>query len=399
MRDLAPIISKLVPELTEFRRELHTHPEIGYEEFRTAKQVADRLAKIPGLEIRTGVAKTGIVAILGSGKSGPCVALRADMDALPITEQTGKPYASRTPGTMHACGHDGHTAALVGAAMVLSEISDELKGPVKFLFQPAEEGGAGARAMIEAGVLESPPVAAIFGLHGIPDRSMKLGQIACCCGPAWAGAMSFAIEVRGVGGHAAWPHRTVDPIYIGAQIVTALQSVVAREVDPLDSGVVTVGKFHAGTAGNVIPDVAHLRGTVRALSPERLNAITERVGAIARSIAAAHRAEAVFTAYDGYPPVINHALAEAVVAAAAERAVEAGSFLGREMRPLMGSEDFAFFTERIPGAYWFLGLRPEGEDYPPLHSPYFDFNDAALPLAIRGHVEIVRQFNAGWSPT
>jgi amidohydrolase len=266
MKDIRPLIQEILPSLVQLRHELHAEPELGFEEVNTSRRVLEKLKSVPGVEIRTGVAKTGIVATLGSEKKGPCVALRAEMDALPIEEATGKPYASKVPGKMHACGHDGHTTCAVGAFLVLSKIQDELKGPVKFVFQPSEESVGGARVMCEEGCLENPKVDAIFGLHGYPIAgNLRLGEVALARGPAMAGSRGFTIEVKGKGGHAAAPHLCIDPVYIGAQIVNAVQSMVSRSTNPLESMVVSVTRFVAGTARNIIPETALLEGTLRAL--------------------------------------------------------------------------------------------------------------------------------------
>jgi amidohydrolase len=275
MREIHSLIDAVLPEIAELRHDLHQHPELGYEETRTAAQVLAQLKNIPGIEVRTGVAGTGMVAVLAGDKTGPCVALRADMDALPMAEQGDKPYRSQVEGKMHACGHDGYTSCLVGAARVLGECADELEGPVKFIFQPAEEGGAGGKRMCQEGALAGPDVAAIFGLHGAPD--IQVGQIFLRTGVLSASADQFAIHVEGVGAQAAFPHHGIDTVYIAAQIVVALQSIVARNKDPLDSVVVTIGQIEAGTASNIIPQTARLVGTVRALSEETRQKTIARV--------------------------------------------------------------------------------------------------------------------------
>lgn len=397
MTELAPIIATILPEIRRLRRELHAHPELGYTEFETARRVAAWLEPLPGFSLRKNVAATGIVAVLDAGKTGPCVALRADMDALPITEQTGVAHASQRPGLMHACGHDGHTAALVGAALVLARIRDQLRGPVKFLFQPAEEGGAGGKRMIEERALEDPPVAAIFGAHNMPTADLQLGEIGLRPGPFMGGGMNFFIDVHGRGGHAAAPHTTIDPIYVGAQIVNALQSLVSRATNPLEPLVVTVGSFHSGTATNIVPDSARIEGTARALSPQLLEEIPERLGALVRGIAAAHGATASVEFRPGYPVTVNDARAAAFVAEVAAAAA------GREnvradYAPILGSEDFSFYLRARPGCFYFLGTRPADQPEAPLcHSPRFDFNDDALPLAIAMHCELARRFAANWA--
>src|ERR1043166_414937 len=248
MSDVTSLIGELSPQIAALRHEIHADPELGYEEHATARRILERIKGFANLTIRSGVAKTGIVATLNVNKPGRCVALRAELDCLPITEETGLPYASKNAGKMHACGHDGHASCLVGAAMVLSRMADELPGKVKFIWQPAEEGGAGGKLMCEEGVLDEPKVDAIFALHGWPY--LDLGTVGVKAGPAMASTNPWTMTIRGQGSHAAYPHKGVDPIVVAAHVVTALQTIAARFTDPLDSVVVTVGKFHAGTASN-----------------------------------------------------------------------------------------------------------------------------------------------------
>ena len=269
---VADLVRSALTVTLSLRHELHAHPELMYEEHGTAQRLYARLMCIPGLDIRQGVGGTGIIAVLGADRPGPCVALRADMDALPIQEITDKPYKSKTTEMMHACGHDGHMACLVGAAIVLSKLVDRLPGPVKFVFQPAEEGGNGAVKMIDEGVLDDPPVAAMFALHAWPWT--PLGSIACQVGATMASVDDFHIVVEGIGAHAAYPHRGVDPIVIAAQIVTALQSIVSRQTNPVDTAVVTVGQIHAGTARNIIPP--HGRVTRYGARPESAGSRADR---------------------------------------------------------------------------------------------------------------------------
>jgi amidohydrolase len=396
MTPLAPIIEKHLPQIRELRRDLHANPEPGFEEFETSDKVAAILAELPGFSVRRNVAVTGIVATLDAEKPGPCVALRADMDCLPVAEQTGLPYASRRPGLMHACGHDGHTAALAGAALVLHEIRDELKGPVKLIFQPAEEGRFGARRMTEEGALEDPRVEAIFGLHNEPQPELEFGRIATRSGPFYGCGAVFEITVTGKGGHAAMPQQCIDPILIASHIVAALQQIVSRNTDPAETLVVSVTKFHGGTAHNVIPGTVELGGTVRALSPERLEFAQRRVKEIAAAFAAAFggAAESKFRA--GYPVVVNNPGAVAYCTAVA-RDVAGAEKVSDSFPPTLVSEDFAFYLHRVPGAYFKLGTRPpEVPVMPGLHHPAFNFNDNALPLAISMHVELARRFAGDW---
>ena len=396
MTPLAPIIEKHLPRIRALRHDLHANPEPGYEEFETSDKVAAILAKLPGFSVRRKVAVTGIVATLDAGKPGPCVALRADMDCLPITEETGLPYASRKAGLMHACGHDGHTAALVGAALVLHEIRDELKGPVKLIFQPAEEGRFGAKRMIDEGALDDPPVAAIFGFHNEPQPELEFGRIATRPGPFYGCGAVFELNVTGAGGHAAMPQQCVDTILIASHIVTALQSIASRNTDPVETLVVSVTRFHGGTTHNVIPGTVELGGTIRALSAERLEFAQRRMNEIAGSTAAAFGGSASGKFKPGYPVMMNDPHAVAYCAAVA-RDVAGADRVSDTFPPTLVSEDFAFYLHRVPGAYFKVGTRPpEIPVMPGLHHPEFNFNDDILPLAISMHVELARRFADGW---
>ncbi len=395
-RDLDAEIAGLLPELTAFRRDLHAHPEIAYQEVRTSAKVLEQLEKVEGLEIRTGVAKTGIVATLGAELPGPVVALRADMDALPMEEESGVPYASTHPGAAHACGHDGHTTMLLGAVKVLAAHQDELAGPVKFLFQPAEEGGAGGRRMTDEGALENPRVDAIFGLHNMPAAETRVGQLCLCPGAAMAGTGIFTITIQGKGAHAAAPHLGVDPVWVGSQIVTALQGIVSRHTDPIGSAVVSVTQFHAGSAFNVIPDRAVLKGTFRALDEVVLKETEARIRELSEGMCRAMGASARVETETGYPVLRNHPRTDAVFR-------EVLSAIGRntdyvEVPPMMGGEDFAFYQEVIPGTYWFLAARPEDRETVPFcHHPAYDFNDAIMADGVRVHVELARRFARMWT--
>ena len=384
-------------EVVELRRDLHEYPELAYTEIRTADAIVEKLKNVKGLQLQKRLAGTGIVATLGTDLPGPCLALRADMDGLPINEEGNKTYKSKVEGKMHACGHDGHMACLVGAAMVLSDFVDELKGPVKFIFQPAEEGGAGGRRMCEEGVLENPSVDAIFGLHGTPD--LQIGQIYLRTGTMLASADEFSIKVEGLGAHAAFPHQGVDSVYVASQIVVALQSIVARNTDPLDSVVVTVGKISAGSTSNVIPQTAELLGTVRALTEDTRKETLSLIKRVVEHTASAYGAKAKLLIHkDGYPPTVNDPRARSVV----EHVVN--EVLGKSIdaveldRPIMGAEDFAFYGQHIPAFFFALGLRDEDADgYPMLHQPNFDFNDNALFSGIKMHVAIACHFGAFWN--
>jgi amidohydrolase len=383
-----------LPKLIALRHDLHACPELAYEERHTAGRVLSELSSLPGFDIQKDIAVTGIVATLCREKSGPCVALRADMDALPIEELTGKPYASKNPRKMHACGHDGHTTCLVGAAHLLSEMQDKLAGPVKFIFQPAEEGGAGGEKMCGAGVLKNPDVKAIFALHGYPDK--KVGEIGFRPGPILAGGTRFFITVKGRGGHAASPHRTVDPIVIGSHIVVALQSIVSRASDPLQSLVVTVGEFHAGSAPNIIPETVEMTGTIRAFDPQLLQRAAEMVQEISENIAEAHGAEVVVDLRPGYPPLLNDARCARFLQSVGA-AILGEPKVDSAIPPSMGSEDFAYYLGEVPGAFWRLGICPQDKEHMPgLHEPTFDFNDDAIATGVRMHCEIALRFANSW---
>ncbi|HAA73920.1 TPA: amidohydrolase [Candidatus Latescibacteria bacterium] len=393
MRDIAPIIDGVVDEITSLRHEIHENPELKYEESGTAERVLKHIRPIEGIEIRTGVAETGVVATLGGERDGPCVALRADMDAFPMEETTDVAYRSKVPGKMHACGHDGHTSCLVGAVKVLSEIRDDLEGPVKFIFQPAEEGGAGGKRMCEEGVLDDPKVDAIFGFHGWPD--FPQGQVGVHPGAFLASSDTFDITIGGTGAHAAFPHFGVDPIVVASHVVTAIQSVVSRNTDPLQSAVVTVADIKAGTAYNIIPQTATLKGTIRALDEMVRQTTHERVRQIAEKTAEAFGARADVTNRFGYPVTFNHQnacdYAQGVVDGIEDLA-------GQDMLPVMGGEDFSFYSERIPAMFLALGVRPLDRDtYPNLHQSDYDFADGAIPHGIRLHTEIARQFASRWT--
>ena len=394
MPDIADAIREITPALVALRHELHEHPELGYQEVETSRRVLERLEKLPGLTIRRNVAQTGIVATLNADRPGACVALRADMDCLPIQEETGKPYASKHAGRMHACGHDGHTTCLVGAATILSQMRDSLAGPVRFIFQPAEEGGAGARKMCEEGALENPRVDAIFALHGWP--LMQLGTVGCRAGASLASTNGFTINVHGVAAHAAYPHKGIDPVVIGSHIVLALQSIVSRNVDPIDSVVVTVGIFQSGTAVNIIPPTALIRGTIRTLNPQTREFAKQRVRQVVERTAEVFGGRAEIDIQEGYPVTMNDRRAAEFVARVAGDVLGSAS-VDSDVPPSLGGEDFAYYAERIPGAFWRLGVRPVGAaTYPNLHQPTYDFPDDAIPVGVRIHCEIARRFAREW---
>jgi amidohydrolase len=366
----AEIEGRYGEKISILRRDIHREPELGFDTEKTARKVLDALEGLP-LEIETGVAQNGLVATLAGEGEGPTVGLRADMDALPITEETGLAFASEVEGKMHACGHDAHTSMLVGAAHALSGMRERLNGTVKFIFQPAEEGGGGGRVMVEEGVAGG--LDSIFALHLWPG--LPFGTVATKAGPIMAAADAFEMEVRGTGGHGAMPHLSADAIVVAAHVVTALQTVVSREVDPVEPAVLTVGEIGAGTAFNIIPETARLGGTVRTLNEDLRKRMPERIEAVARGVAGGMRADAHLDYTFSYPVTRNDA-------DAANRALGvAGGLFGKEVvlelaNPSMGAEDFAYFLEKVPGAFVWLGV---GEDVSGLHTPQFAFDEEILP--------------------
>ena len=389
---LREVIDEILPGVVADRRDFHEHPELAHQEVRTAGVVADRLRAIGLDDIRTGIASTGVTGLIRgtAGPGGKTVLLRADMDALPIHELNEVEYRSRTDGVMHACGHDAHTAMLLAVTRLLMERRGEFAGTVKVLFQPAEEvPPGGAKPMIEAGVLEEPHVDAAFGLH--IAQSDPVGTLSVRPGPAMAAADRFRIVVHGKGGHGAHPHDTIDPVLVGAQIVTALQSLVAREIDPIESGVVTVAAFLAGEAFNVIPETAELRGTVRTFTPANRDLLQERVGALVTGIAAAMRAEATVEYARGYPATVNDPELTELVRRACEATVGPDKVLTGA--PMMGAEDFSYFLEAVPGSFFFVGSKnPERGLVWGHHHPRFDLDEAALAVGIEAMVRVALDY-------
>ena len=373
--------------IVDIRRRLHRHPELMYEEVETSKLVRETLDGL-GIEYRSPIAKTGVLGWLGNGE-GPCVGLRADMDALPIHEETEVEFRSEVDGKMHACGHDCHTAMLLGAARLLKERESEIQGTVKLLFQPAEEGGAGGKLMTDEGALENPDVERIFGLHVWPE--LQTGAAGSRAGAFLAASSTLNMTVSGKGGHAAMPHLAVDPVQAAAQIITSLQSIISREADPLNSGVVSITAVHGGQASNVIPPEVELRGTVRALTMENLNWIQQRVIDIAAGVATAHRCEAVtqFPGHD-YPPTVNDPATWDFARNVAGRML--GDERIEELAPVMGGEDFAYYTERIPGCFVALGIADEAKGTGiSVHHPQFKVDEDALPLGTALHVQFAME--------
>lgn len=381
-----PIVNRLADladEITVWRRDFHENPEILYETVRTAEKVAELLESFGVDEVTTGIGKTGVVGVIKgrNGGTGRTVGLRADMDALPIEEATQKPYASKIPGKMHACGHDGHTAMLLGAAKYLSETRN-FDGTVVVIFQPAEEGGAGAKAMIDDGLMTRWPIDEVYGMHNYPG--MPVGEFAIRKGPIMAATDEFRITITGKGGHAAKPHQTIDPVVVGSKMVSVLQTIASRNANPLDSVVVSVTVFNAGNAFNVIPQEALLRGTVRTLSPEMRDLAEERMNNIVRSIAEAFDARAELEFRRGYPVTANHDDQTDFAAEIAEDIAGDGK-VNRNIEPMMGGEDFSYMLEERPGAFIFAG----NGDTAGLHHPEYDFNDDLIPVGCSYWVKLV----------
>lgn len=371
-------------ELIALRQDIHAHPELAFEEERTADLVASELTRY-GLEVHRGLAKTGVVGVLRAGNSPRAIGLRADMDALPLTEVNEMSYRSRHQGRMHACGHDGHTAMLLGAARCLATQPD-FDGTVVFIFQPAEEGEGGAAVMIRDGLFERFPVDAVYGLHNWPG--VPVGSMAVMPGPVMAGTSGFTILVHGHGCHAAMPHQGIDPIVVTAQLVQALQTVVSRTLHPCEAAVVSVTQFHAGETWNIIPEDVELRGTVRTFKPEVQATVEATIERLCAGIAAAHGARIEVTFDHRYPPTVNHPAAAAFCRRVAVAVCGEGQVM-TDAQPSMGAEDFAFMLAAKPGCYVWLGNGP-GTGGCTLHNPHYDFNDELLPIGVSYWVTLVR---------
>ncbi len=378
---------RVAERMVTVRRELHRHAELSWQEHRTADQVCRHLDDI-GVSYRRDVAGTGVVADLPGDDGKPLVAIRADMDALPILEETDLPFASETPGVMHACGHDGHTSMALGALELLSADRDRT-GPVRCLFQPAEEVGAGALAMIEAGALEG--VAMIFGLH--VDRHHPTGTIVVHEGVVNASTDAFRIEIAGQGGHAARPHESVDAIVVGSLLVTAIQTIVSREINPVHPSVVTVGRFDAGSASNVIAGHAILEGTIRSQDTEVRDHLVEALRRVATAVGQLHEADVTVSFYAGTPVVVNPPDMAALARRAAGRVVPEDNVVPLHAAN-MGGEDFAYYLERLPGCFVRLGAQVEGREGFPAHSSRFDFDEAVLSVGARYFQEVVKEAHA-----
>ncbi|MBT2321942.1 amidohydrolase [Variovorax paradoxus] len=393
------LIDSLVTQaagIAAVRRDLHAHPELCFQEVRTADVVAAKLTEW-GIPIHRGLGTTGVVAIVKNGSSPRAVGLRADMDALPVTELNTFAHASQHAGKMHACGHDGHTSMLLAAAQHLAKHRN-FDGTVYLIFQPAEEGGGGAREMIKEGLFEQFPMEAVFGMHNWPG--MKAGQFAVSPGPAMASSNEFAITIRGKGGHAALPHTGIDPVPIACEMVQAFQTIITRNKKPTDAGVISVTMIHAGEANNVIPDSCELKGTVRTFTLEVLDLIEARMKKIAEHLCAAHEAECEFRFHRNYPPTINTAAEANFARRVMAEIVGAENVLVQE--PAMTAEDFAFMLQAKPGAYAFIGNGDgshrdmhHGGGPCMLHNASYDFNDDLIPLGATCWVQLAEQFLQG----
>lgn len=379
---LDDLLPDILPAVTQLRRDIHAHPELAFQETRTAGLVADRLQAL-GLEVFRGMARTGVIARLRLGSGSRTIGLRADMDALPLPELNNFPHRSCHEGHMHACGHDGHTAMLLGAAEALKRRSN-FDGTVVFIFQPAEEHEGGGRVMVEEGLFQRFPMEMVFGLHNWPG--MPVGDFGIAEGPVMAGADRFDITLTGRGGHAAMPHQARDVIVAGSALVQAIQTLVSRNADPLDSAVVSVTRFHAGHADNVLPEHALLGGTVRTFRESLQADLATGLQRLCEGVAATYGVRAELRYERGYPPTINAASAASHCRAAARRCVGPGR-VHVDLRPSMGAEDFAYLARAVPACYVWLGNGP-GEGGCMLHSPHYDFNDEALPVGIRYWVEL-----------
>jgi amidohydrolase len=381
MRLVEPILA-YQSELETIRRDIHAHPELCYEEQRTADVVAARLTEW-GIPVVRGLGVTGVVGIIKNGTSDRAIGLRADMDALPMQELNTFDHASRHAGKMHACGHDGHTTMLLGAAHYLSQ-NRNFDGTVYLIFQPAEEGGAGARRMMDDGLFERFPMEAVYGMHNWPG--IKAGSFGVVAGPMMASSNEFRVVVKGKGAHAAQPHRGIDPVMVAVQIAQAWQTIISREKNPLDTAVLSITQIHAGSATNVIPDEAVMIGTVRTFSTSVLDLIERRMNELANGLAAGFGATIDFSFKRNYPPLINHP-EQTAFAIEAMRAVVGADNVDTNVEPTMGAEDFAFMLQEKPGCYVFIGNgdgdhRSQGHGLGPcqLHNGSYDFNDHLLPI-------------------
>jgi len=383
-----PIINRvadLQPDIQAWRRDIHQHPELLYDVHRTAAFVADRLREFGCDEVATGLGRTGVVGVIkgrkpANGGEVRVIGLRADMDALPIEEATNLPYASKTPGKMHACGHDGHTAMLLGAARYLAETRN-FAGDAVVIFQPAEEGGAGAAAMIEDGLMDRFAIDQVYGMHNGPG--IPMGSFAIRSGPVMAATDEVNIRIEGLGGHAAKPHKCIDSVMVGAQLITALQSIVARSIDPLESAVISICEFHAGNARNVIPQTAELKGTVRTLTADVRELVGKRIREVVEGVAQMTGARIDLELKRGYPVTVNHVSQTELATQVAKEIV--GDANVHDLAPQMGAEDFSFMLQARPGAFIFCGNGNSAG----LHHPAYNFNDEAIVFGTSYWIKLV----------
>jgi len=385
-----PIVNRVADlhaDIIAWRRDIHAHPELRYDEHRTAALVAEKLKSFGCDEVVPGIGQTGVVGVIRGRKAGKTIALRADMDALPLEEETGLPYKSTVPGKMHACGHDGHTAMLLGAAKYLAETRN-FSGTAVVIFQPAEEGGAGALAMVKDGLISRFAIEEVYGMHNYPG--LPVGQFAIRPGAMMASADHITIDLEGKGGHAARPQLSIDTVLVGAQIVNQLQSIVARNVDPLEAAVVSICMFQAGHTDNVIPQHAQLRGTARALTDEVRKILQKRVPEVVEGTARLYGAKAKITYTNGYPVLLNHRR-QTEFAASVAREIAGNDKVDTDVAPVMGAEDFAFMLAERPGAFIFVG----NGDSAGLHHPAYNFNDETIPVGTSYWVRLAETALAG----
>ena len=377
-------IGDMQPEIAAWRQDIHAHPELQFDVHRTAGVVAEKLKAFGCDEVATGIGRTGVVGVI-KGKKGQgatrVIGLRADMDALPITEITGLPYASTNPGKMHACGHDGHTAMLLGAAKYLAETRN-FAGTAVVIFQPAEEGGGGGREMVKDGMMDRFGIEEVYGMHNYPG--LPVGDFAIRSGPMMASADRLYIDIEGLGGHAARPHVSIDTVLVGAQIINQIQSIVARNVDPLESAVISITQFHAGTADNIIPQTARLSGTARTLDPAVRDLVEKRLFEVIEGTAKLYGAKAKLVYKRDYPVTRNHDKQTAFAAEVA-REVVGKDRVDDQVPPVMGAEDFSYMLEARPGAFIFVG----NGDTAGLHHPAYNFNDELIPVGSSYWVKLV----------
>ena len=380
---IRPEVAAIADDVIAIRRDIHKHPELGFDEHRTSGLVAEHMKDL-GFDVATGIGKTGVIGDLKGNKGGQTIGLRADMDALPIQETGDIPYRSLNDGIMHACGHDGHTAMLLGAATVLKQFQEHLKGNIRFIFQPAEEGGGGARYMIKDGCLDT--VDEIYGIH--LWNYQKYGEVGVKDGPTMAAADEFAITIKGVGGHGATPQGTVDTVLVSAHLVTALQTIVSRNTNPLESTVVTVGQINGGHNFNVIADKILLKGTARAYTEDNRQMIKRRMEEIINGIGSTFGADIEFTYMDGYPPTINNETAYKKLKISAKKVVGAGCSIPYLS---MGGEDFSYYAQKIPGCFFFVGSAPTDREIltVPHHCSHFDIDENALLVGSSIFVQLI----------